>query len=371
MKLAIAAALLGAASATTPFANVTHVANENLAIGVTTTTMSDMYSSGPGVIISQDGGETLTVNTDANVAAKLGLLMGIAASGDTVLVGGIGGSLAYSNDAGQTWAASPGIKFSITQDVKYEAASGNFAACGIFNGVGGLAYGEDPSSLTIAKIDVAFLDGSNTPRYCSMPSSNVMYATAGMWSDDSTEADTRHITRRMSLGKDGLTLKPFAKPVGDITPGQAWGQVAKSVDGGQTWTVIFTDETSGMYPNDISCSDENTCAFVMDGSDTPNESQIISTTDGGATWTIFDVPTGAGNSLMTIRMTGPTEAWAAGGDTTGRIWHSTDLVNWDDSAFATKDAGYVTGIAIGPDGTAGYITGALKSGICSVITFNY
>ena len=340
---------------------------------------SDMYATGPGVISSQDGGVTLSVSTASNTVAKLALELAVATSGETILVGGIGGGLAYSYDAGATWAAAPGLKLSACQDVKF--ARGLFTACGSFNGSGGVLIGADPASLTFAKIPVGtFLGGTNLPRYCSVPSASVMYATAGTWDMSASEAPragVHHLSRRVAQSKEGVHLLPPREAGGEVDVGDdsvpaAWGQVGKSVDGGVTWTVVYEDVTSGMYPNDIQCWDENSCAFVMDGSDTPNESQVISTLDGGSTWTTFSIPTGAGNSLMSLRMTGPTEVWAAGGDSTGRLWHTTDLVNWDDSAFSVKDAAYdVTSFAIGPGGTAGFATGALLSQLCSVVKFEF
>jgi photosystem II stability/assembly factor-like uncharacterized protein len=53
----------------------------------------------------------------------------------------------------------------------------------------------------------------------------------------------------------------------------------------------------------------------------------MTTTDGGATWNATVLP--VGSSLMAVRMIpGTTEAWVSGGDTTGKMWHTTDLVNW-------------------------------------------
>jgi hypothetical protein len=314
------------------------------------------------------------------------LLIGCASKDDTVIAGGMGESIAVSSDAAETWSPVDKFKFIITQDVKHEKTSDTWLACGSFNSFGGVAYTQDPANgpWSLAKIpDGTFLDGRSIPRYCSIPSASVMYATAGTWdmSDDNVEDGVR-VTKNVAMGNDGqLKLLPRrnmkdkkkgAKKVdddGDVPV--AWGQVAKSTDGGETWSIVYEDATSGMYPNDIHCYDEDSCIFVMDGSGTENESQIVSTKDGGRTWDTFTVPTGAGNSLMVARMTGPYEAWAAGGDSTGRIWHTTDLVNWDDSEFASKDAVFVTGIAIDESNKSGYVTGILRSQVSTLVKFEY
>ena len=94
----------------------------------------------------------------------------------------------------------------------------------------------------------------------------------------------------------------------------------------------------------------------------------MSTTDGGATWATFTDPSGAGMSLMAVRMTGPTEAWVAGGGDTGRVWHTTDLVNWEKYETASTDAIMLLSLAIGGDGKSAFATGFLRSQLCSVLT---
>jgi hypothetical protein len=115
--------------------------------------------------------------------------------------------------------------------------------------------------------------------------------------------------------------------------------------------------------NDIHCSSENTCVFAMEGLGAP---RIMSTMDGGATWTTFEDPSG-GSSLMTARMTGATEAWVAGGGDVGRVWHSTDLVNWDAYETSSSDAVSIVAFAMGDNGKTAFATGVLKTQICSVL----
>ena len=95
--------------------------------------------------------------------------------------------------------------------------------------------------------------------------------------------------------------------------------------------------------------------FVLDGTNTPFASVIASTTNGGADWTMYETesPAGPGNGLYTVRMVGPTEAWAAGSDGTagrgapeeGQLWHSTDLKTWEMFSVASNDGAIITGFA--------------------------
>ena len=110
----------------------------------------------------------------------------------------------------------------------------------------------------------------------------------------------------------------------------------KTTDGGENWSVVYSDlNATGHYAQDISCYDASTCVFVMDGTNTPLPALIATTRDGGGSWSLFETPSpaGPGNSLYTMRMVGPTEAWVAGGDGTGgrgnpeegQMWYTTDL----------------------------------------------
>ena len=94
--------------------------------------------------------------------------------------------------------------------------------------------------------------------------------------------------------------------------------------------------------------------------------RIYTTTDGGATWT-FMTDTSGGSSLMIARMTGPTEAFAAGGGDVGRLWHTVDLVNWEASTTTVTEAASFVSLALAADNTVAYATGVLRSQLCSIL----
>jgi hypothetical protein len=76
---------------------------------------------------------------------------------------------------------------------------------------------------------------------------------------------------------------------------------------------------------------------------------------------------------MGVRMPTPgaSDVWVSGGDTTGKMWHSTDLTNWDNYATEVTDASYVFSFAITPDGASAYATGILRSQLCSILKIDF
>lgn len=385
----LASAFFGVAAAS----NVTHLTTTVIAIGSSTTTGVDLYvpaSNGNtvGVIESKDAGKTLSYTENGEtIEAVISMATAASFEDKSVVVGGLFGA-GYSMDAGQTWAPLGGLHSPAltTQDIKYEQAAGLYAVTGSFLGKPGVAISAKASeNFTTIEVDGSLLI-SPYIRYGSVPTADTLYVTAGEWAQDSAAraahraANTRPLTPRLTVAADGrlAAVAPAAAqraPSGASTwqEGDPWCQVLKSTDGGATWAMVYNDTTSGLYPNDISCWDANTCAFVKDGTGTETESVIVTTTDGGESWTEFSVPSGPGNTLMPVRMVGPTEVWAAGGSNadTGEMWHTTDLVNWDKISTTLQEAAFLTAFAIFPSGEGCYATGMLVSQVCSVLKIDF
>jgi photosystem II stability/assembly factor-like uncharacterized protein len=199
--------------------------------------------------------------------------------------------------------------------------------------------------------------------------SRSLYLSLHRWEIDDTEVKVgeKRIAKNLLMQKDGSLKMHETKTVGDASPG--WGQVAKSSDGGDTWDVVYSDEKTNRYPNGIHCFDEQSCTFVMDSGGDDNSAEILTTTDGGETWTNFNL--GPQSTAMTANMVGPTEAWVGAGDTVGRMWHTTDMVNWDDYPFAASDSIAVGAFAPSPGGKGGYATGILRSQQCSILKIDF
>ena len=287
-----------------------------------------------------------------------------------------------------------------TQDVKYEAAAGTWAVTGQFSGKPGIALAPTAdSTFTIVDVDTALLIEPYI-RYGAVPEMGTIFITAGDWVEDDAAApegaavpprqetkggDKRRTFKGLSVGEDGKMhrhhTKPAAKMPSSSSSAFPWGQVLKSSDGGKSWSLVYNDTTTGLYANDISCWDKDTCVFVMDGTNTPFASIIASTTNGGADWKLYETtsPSGPGNGLYTVRMTGPTEAWAAGSDGTsgrgapeeGQLWHTTDLVNWEMFSIPSNDGAMVTGFAADPTNSFAYGTGYMSNNLCAVLKFTF
>ena len=201
-------------------------------------------------------------------------------------------------------------------------------------------------------------------RYGSFPTTNTFYVTAGMWGDSANKSP-RQLTARLSVGADGRLV---TSDLGDYPTTGYWAQVAKTTDAGATWSIVFEDFDSDLYPNDIHCYDASTCSFVMEGMGAP---QVVTTTDGGATWSRFT--DSRGSSLMTVRMHGPSEVWAVGGGDKGRMWHTTDMVTWEAYEMDAKltEPVALLSVAFNGDKTIAYGTGALRSQVCSIHKFEF
>lgn len=71
-------------------------------------------------------------------------------------------------------------------------------------------------------------------------------------------------------------------------------------------------------------------------------------------------------------MLSATEIWAAGGGSTGYLWHSTDGgVTWDKFTTLMADALYVSSFVVKPDKTGMYAAGVLRSQLCSILKIDF
>jgi hypothetical protein len=353
------------------FSNVSHLKTATLAFGSASSADGvDSFfpasdGSTVGVYESYASGADLQYVDGVGQIAGAMILMATASrdvGGNlSVVVTGLFGS-AISFDGGHEWEKLD-IPVMISQDVKYEKASGLYALTGISLSEPTVAVSSDEGN-SFEMITVSGLYNSDI-RYGSFPSMKTYFVTAGMWGDASSVKSEKRLSGRLSISEDGSLIHHLINK--DTNTSGYWGQVAKTTDGGATWSIVFEDFESGLYPNDIHCYDENTCTFAMEGMGEP---QIITTQDGGATWTRYSDQSG-GVSLMAVRMTGPTEAFVAGGGDVGRMWHTTDLVNWSATTTDLQDAASLFSFALSEDLSMGYATGVLRSQLCSILKFEF
>ena len=228
----------------------------------------------------------------------------------------------YTTD-GNTFNASTNGVLSAAQDAAV-LPNGSFAlVTQSASGENGVALSDDGKTWSFS--DIGLDPDKYLTRYGAFPSNDVWYVTAGSWPEQEEEeaAAARHLTSRVSVSADGkLRVRPTAARNDDTG---YYAAIAKSTDGGKTFTTVYQKEDAGVYPNGIHCSSEVHCVATLEGETT----HIMVTTDGGATWvkTMDDPDPKA--SLVAVHMVDEKEGWVSGGHMTyddfeGRYWHTLD-----------------------------------------------
>jgi hypothetical protein len=94
-------------------------------------------------------------------------------------------------------------------------------------------------------------------------------------------------------------------------------QVARTTDGGKTWSVVYSKLNGQFYFNGIECTSTQQCCVVGETGDSSTASggtYIWCTADGGDTWTESLLDNDPDSSLTDIAALGPQEYWAVGGE---------------------------------------------------------
>jgi len=273
-------------------------------------------SSLPKVVKTADGGATW--NDVQNITGVSFIITNVAANKgyntDVVSVGALESDL-WSLD-GERFVQSVGAPLA-SQDAKFQGGKlwigGAKGPC--HSSTGGATY---------TCIDVP-LKHEQTGRYVSAPSKDVIYFTAGSWPDNSADrvlkigTQTHHkLTQNLRIIHDEATGASKFSHEGSSNDDPATGynaELLKSVDGGNTWTTLLSNE-GDYYFNDIHCIDETNCVavaegFAKDGS-TDAGARIFLTNDGETCNEVHRENTTGAESLMAARMISATEYWAGG-----------------------------------------------------------
>lgn len=172
-------------------------------------------------------------------------------------------------------------------------------------------------------------------RYGAFPTNKTWYVTAGtfpqqQWpapspSDLDSVRINKHVrVNQRSQGASFATSESTAKLAAPNGNGFS-AAIAKTSDGGKTWTSVYQDTTSQIYPNAINCWTESHYIAVLEG----GSSRIIVTRDGGKTWNVTQHDPDPHSSLFAVKMLSDTEAWVAGGhphapNFEGHLFHTLD-----------------------------------------------
>ena len=156
-----------------------------------------------------------------------------------------------------------------------------FGCAGTYRGKNGVAITQNSGRTFSPFVSDKFY---TIARYASFPTDTTWFVAAGEFpSSNQTEGLVR--PRRSSfLNADGTYPKTFGKQamapaaVGDNNGYKA--QIAKSTDGGATWTSLW-GQNGTIYMNGIDCTSETHCCAVGESSDAPAAGAYIYCTFDG------------------------------------------------------------------------------------------
>ena len=105
------------------------------------------------------------------------------------------------------------------------------------------------------------------------------------WRTEKQLTETLHLRRNLTTGALYPHIEyPGVRELG-VTDGQYTAGIAKTADGGSTWTMQFHSQGS-FYFNDIDCVSETHCVAVAEGHNGNNPGVHIFTTVDGKNWSV-------------------------------------------------------------------------------------
>mmetsp|Transcript_3796 Transcript_3796/g.5819 ORF Transcript_3796/g.5819 Transcript_3796/m.5819 type:complete len:400 (-) Transcript_3796:43-1242(-) len=180
-------------------------------------------------------------------------------------------------------------------------------------------------------------------RYGSFLSRDFGYLSGGNFPTDDSDEDIRdllslpkdgfykRLSHRVVIGSNGkLAHTPIRAGVPDNLPVGFYGDIAKTEDGGKTWTNVFHTEgnnsSSAFYFNGIKCTTKDDCYVTSEGVDSNGEpiAYVWQTADGGSNWNC--TLTLKQGSLIGIDVIGQS-IWVFGGNVEtghGQVWTSSN-----------------------------------------------
>lgn len=181
-------------------------------------------------------------------------------------------------------------------------------------------------------------------RYGAFPNETTWYVTLGTFPTSASANDqgtsTTRLTQSVAVNPETtqfeIDLDKAERKVGRGSGAVDCSQdphncfsaaIAKTTDGGETWTVVYENVNKGdnIYPNGIHCISTTHCVAALEG----DTARILMTTDGGQTWNETMHDPDPKSSLVSVRMISEEEVWVSGGHMAqlsfeGRFWHSLD-----------------------------------------------
>eukprot|EP01084_Bolivina_argentea_P000318 603_1 len=289
---------------------------------------------------------------------------------------GLGNGVQYAKNASTFMPSYVPTLFVVTQDIRstkdgqqvlvIDNAGSNAV---LYSADGGAAFEEKKITATLPKQALA--------RYGALVDANTWFVTLGNWpSKKQSTASVHYQSARVSAMK---TTEGKAKRVSEkmnsrvLKNGTADGYsaaVAKTTDGGATWTTVFSAETN-FYFNAIDCVSETLCVAVGEGMNAGAGAHIYRTTDGSTFTQVLELPSGQNGmySMMSLEFASTTQVWAAGsieggGSSSGLFYYSGDAgKTWQrnaklanigdvtDLSFTAGGIGFATAVTVFDDST--------------------
>jgi len=313
----------------TSFPEVTNVG------GVYATSPNTVYvaysdnTKGPGVAVSQDGGNQWTYETGGSLNTDTAR----DTKGNEVVTT-IGGIFVSHSDESYELLAGKDITFSQNVETFGETSfgvTGTHYPQGVIGPVvNGVAVSND-GGVTFSYFDIGLDWSTYVARYSAFPSASTWYVASGSWGSTPTKTmrNPANITKvweynsvlRQDFQASGL------KYGGNSKTDFVVGAISKTADGGKTFKEVYN--TKGKYYfNEIHCSTTEICMAVAEDA---YNAIVLRTEDGGKTWVeklSLSDPKMA--SLMGCKMLSDSEAWVSGGTFDG------GLIGW---FYHTLDGG--------------------------------
>ncbi len=155
-------------------------------------------------------------------------------------------------------------------------------------------------------------------RYGAYPSKNTFYVSGGSWALDSNKVDAQDGAEIVYQFNDDIFVRAdrglkyrssSSEPQTQLTDGYS-AAIAKSVDGGLTWTTQFLDYGK-FYFNGIDCIDENTCWAVGEATGSgSNGGRVYFTNNGGEQWEEIYFDPNA--QMFQVKMIDSLNGWVTG-----------------------------------------------------------
>jgi hypothetical protein len=303
---------------------------------------------------------------------------------------GVGNGVQYCANLSTFLPAKTSELLVVSQDVR--ASKSGMDVLVINGDVGNVLYSADGGASFAPKAIHTPLPGHAgcaLPRYGALVDAATWYVTFGCWPGSERRPGGDYmLSARAKLVKqaDGslkrVTFNPMAaaptsKPTNFSCPYTA--AVAKTTDGGKTWSTHFSAMTS-FYFNAIDCVSATHCVAVAEGFDEGAGTHVYLTTDGKTFTQVLFMPSTQKlhYSFMSIKFVSETEAWIGGSKMVNQLDASAIFLRsmdggktWIEYPHGLPNLAEVTDMSFVDGGKVGFATAMTTFEDATIIRFEH